>query len=138
MDKVKKWFFEDDDVDVDVEEEQDEPVKTSMFESAKSTKASDAVKALNANKDNHLVLFEPRAYSEAQEIATYLKQKRVAVVNLHRLQKEQSKRVIDFLTGAIFAIDGDIQHIGPKIFLCTPKNVGIEGNITLDSSDIDE
>jgi len=142
MDKVKKWFFEEDEddeiyeeVDIDVEEE---PAKTSMFEKAKSTKTSDAVKALSANKDSHLVLFEPRAYSETQEIAIYLKQKRAAVVNLHRLQKEQSKRVIDFLSGVIFAIEGDIQQIGPKIFLCTPKNIGVTGNITMDDNESDD
>lgn len=140
MDKVKKWFFEEDleeeyeDVEIDTEE----TAKTSMFEKAKSTRTSDAVKALNANKDSHLVLFEPRAYSETQDIANYLKQKRAAVVNLHRLQKEQSKRVIDFLSGVIYAIEGDIQQIGPKIFLCTPKNIGVSGNITMDSSEDDE
>lgn len=140
MDKVKKWFFEEDleeeyeDVEIDTEE----TAKTSMFEKAKSTRTSDAVKALNANKDSHLVLFEPRAYSETQDIANYLKQKRAAVVNLHRLQKEQSKRVIDFLSGVIYAIEGDIQQIGPKIFLCTPKNIGVSGNITMDSSEDEE
>lgn len=142
--KVKKWFFEEEDDDDDVYEDveidaEEEPVKsTSMFEKAKSTKTSDAVKALSANKDSHLVLFEPRAYSETQEIAIYLKQKRAAVVNLHRLQKEQSKRVIDFLSGVIFAIEGDIQQIGPKIFLCTPKNIGVTGNITMDSTEEQE
>ena len=143
--KVKKWFFEEDDdgddiyedSELDIEEEP-EVKTTSMFEKAKSTKTSDAVKALNANKDSHLVLFEPRAYSETQEIAIYLKQKRAAVVNLHRLQKEQSKRVIDFLSGVIFAIEGDIQQIGPKIFLCTPKNIGVSGNITMDANDTEE
>ncbi len=141
MDKVKKWFFEEDDDDVyeDVEiDEEAHTKKTSMFEKPKSTRTSDAVKALSANKDSHLVLFEPRAYSEAQEIAIYLKQKRAAVVNLHRLQKEQSKRVIDFLSGVIFAIEGDIQQIGPKIFLCTPKNIGVSGNITMDPNEADE
>lgn len=143
--KVKKWFFEEEDEDdEDIYEEaeidkEEEPAKaTSMFEKAKSTKTSDAVKALSANKDSHLVLFEPRAYSETQEIAIYLKQKRAAVVNLHRLQKEQSKRVIDFLSGVIFAIEGDIQQIGPKIFLCTPKNIGVTGNITMDPTESDE
>ena len=67
-----------------------------------------------------------------QEIGGYLKKNKAAVVNLHRLQKEQQKRVVDFLTGVIFAIDGDIQVIGPKIFLCTPKNIGVTGSITLD------
>lgn len=142
MDKVKKWFFEeddDDDVYEDVEIDEEAHAKTtSMFEKPKSTRTSDAVKALSANKDSHLVLFEPRAYSEAQEIAIYLKQKRAAVVNLHRLQKEQSKRVIDFLSGVIFAIEGDIQQIGPKIFLCTPKNIGVSGNITMDPNEADE
>ena len=139
--KVKKWFFEEDDDDVyenqEIDQEEDNG-KTSLFEKAKSTKTSDAVRALSANKDSHLVLFEPRAYSETQEIAIYLKQKRAAVVNLHRLQKEQSKRVIDFLSGVIFAIEGDIQQIGPKIFLCTPKNIGVSGNITMDSNESEE
>lgn len=139
--KVKKWFFEedeDDDVYDEVEINEEEQVKsTSMFEKPKSTKTSDTVKALSANKDSHLVLFEPRAYSDTQEIAIYLKQKRAAVVNLHRLQKEQSKRVIDFLSGVIFAIEGDIQQIGPKIFLCTPKNIGVSGNITMDANEAD-
>lgn len=140
--KVKKWFFEEEDDDEEYEEvemnNEEETKTTSMFEKAKSTKTSDAVKALSANKDSHLVLFEPRAYSETQEIAIYLKQKRAAVVNLHRLQKEQSKRVIDFLSGVIFAIEGDIQQIGPKIFLCTPKNIGVSGNITMDASETEE
>jgi cell division inhibitor SepF len=139
MDKVKKWFFEEDEEEefeeVEVAAEETQQKATSMFEKPKSTKTSDAVRALSANKDSHLVLFEPRAYSETQEIATYLKQKRAAVVNLHRLQKEQSKRVIDFLSGVIFAIEGDIQQIGPRIFLCTPKNIGVSGNITMDLSE---
>lgn len=142
MDKVKKWFFEEDDEDVyedvEIDTEEEQTKTTSMFEKAKSSKTSDAVKALSANKDSHLILFEPRAYSETQEIAIYLKQKRAAVVNLHRLQKEQSKRVIDFLSGVIFAIEGDIQQIGPKIFLCTPKNIGVSGNITMDESEENE
>ena len=122
----------------EIDTEEESVKSTSLFEKAKSTKTTDAMKALSANKDSHLILFEPRAYSETQEIATYLKQKRAAVVNLHRLQKEQSKRVIDFLSGVIFAIEGDIQQIGPKIFLCTPKNIGVSGNITMDDSETDE
>lgn len=82
-----------------------------------------------------MVLFEPRSYSETQDIASYLKNKKAAVVNLHRLQKEQSKRVIDFLSGVIYAIEGDIQQIGPKIFLCTPKNISVAGSINLDDDE---
>ena len=138
--KIKDWFTED----VEDDEEGYEPTtsdtepRTSIFEQAHSKKTSEAVNAFNANKDGHLILFEPRAFSEASDIANYLKQKRAAVVNLHRLQKEQSKRVIDFLSGVIYAIDGDIQQIGPKIFLCTPKNIGVSGNITMDDDELEE
>ena len=135
--KVKKWFFDEDgdeyeDVEIDTEP------KTSLFEQAKFSKTSDAIKALNANKDSQLILFEPRAFAETQDIANHLKQKKAAVVNLHRLQKEQSKRVVDFLSGVIFAIEGDIQRIGPRIFLCTPKNIGVSGTIDLDEDESEE
>ena len=138
--KVKKWFFDEDGDEVEEYEdvEIDTEPKTSLFEQAKFSKTSDAIKALNANKDSQLILFEPRAFAETQDIANHLKQKKAAVVNLHRLQKEQSKRVIDFLSGVIYAIDGDIQQIGPKIFLCTPKNIGVSGNITMDEDEMEE
>ena len=138
--KVKKWFFDEDGDEVEEYEdvEIDTEPKTSLFEQAKFSKTSDAIKALNANKDSQLILFEPRAFAETQDIANHLKQKKAAVVNLHRLQKEQSKRVVDFLSGVIFAIEGDIQRIGPRIFLCTPKNIGVSGTIDLDEEEADE
>ena len=138
--KVKKWFFDEDGDEVEEydEVEIDTEPKTSLFEQAKFSKTSDAIKALNANKDSQLILFEPRAFAETQDIANYLKQKKAAVINLHRLQKEQSKRVVDFLSGVIFAIEGDIQRIGPRIFLCTPKNIGGSGTIDLDEEDSEE
>ena len=138
MGKLKDWIFapeEDDEYEEPYVEEVDVDPKTSMFEKTQSARTTDAVKKFGVSKDSQLVLFEPRAYSETQDIATFLKQKKAAVVNLHRLQKEQSKRVVDFLSGVIFAIDGDIQQIGPKIFLCTPRNIAVDGSITMDDSD---
>ena len=61
--------------------------------------------------------------------------KTATVVNLHRLQKDQAKRVVDFLSGVIYAIEGDIQRIGPKIFLCTPRNISVAGTIDLDEDE---
>lgn len=142
-DKVKKWFIDEEYEDSEFEDESEEvevdtEPRTSIFEKAKFSKSTEAVKALNASKDSNLVLFEPRAYGETTEIAGYLVQGRAAVVNLHRLQVDQSKRVVDFLGGVIFAIDGDIQRIGPKIFLCTPKSIGVSGKIDLDENEVDE
>ena len=77
-----------------------------------------------------MILLEPRAYSESQQIVDYLKNRNSVVVNLKRVTGDQAKRIVDFLSGTIYAIGGDIQKIGGGIFLCTPNNVNIQGKIT--------
>ena len=81
-----------------------------------------------------MILLEPRAYSESQQIADYLKKRNTVVVNLKRVTPDQAKRIIDFLAGAIYAIGGDLQNIGVGIYLCTPKNVSVQGKITDDDA----
>jgi len=77
-----------------------------------------------------MVLFEPRAYSESQQIADYLKKRNAVVVNLKRVTPDQAKRIVDFLSGTLYAINGGLQKLGTGIFLCTPNNVDVEGSIT--------
>lgn len=77
-----------------------------------------------------MILLEPRAFSESQQIADHLKKRNTVVVNMKRVTQEQAKRIIDFLSGTVYAIGGDLQKIGVGIFLCTPKNVNVEGSIT--------
>lgn len=74
-----------------------------------------------------IVVFEPRVYSEVQEIADLLLSNQSVILNFTRIEEDQAKRIVDFLTGTIYAISGDIQRIGEEIFLCTPKNVEIDG-----------
>ncbi|MDD4706343.1 MAG: cell division protein SepF [Bacilli bacterium] len=82
-----------------------------------------------------MILVEPRAYSESQTIADHLKKRNSVVVNLKRVTSDQAKRIIDFLTGTIYAIGGDMQKLGGGIYLCTPKNVSVQGKMT-ESDDI--
>lgn len=77
-----------------------------------------------------MILLEPRAFSESQQIADHLKKRNTVVVNMKRVTAEQAKRIIDFLSGTVYAIGGDLQKIGVGIFLCTPKNVNVEGSIS--------
>ncbi len=82
---------------------------------------------------NKMILLEPRAYSESQQIADHLKNRNSIVVNLKRVTSAQAKRIIDFLSGCIYAIGGSMQKIGVGIYLCTPKNVNVQGKITEDN-----
>lgn len=93
--------------------------------------------ALNgtSKEGTKLILLEPRAYSESQQIADHLKNRHTVVVNLKRVTKDQAKRIVDFLTGCIYAIGGDLQKIGVGIFLCTPKNMSVQGKITTEEDE---
>ena len=87
------------------------------------------------NSNNKMILLEPRAYSESQQIADHLKNRNSVVVNLKRVTSDQAKRIIDFLSGCIYAIGGTMQKIGVGIYLCTPKNVNVQGKISEDNKD---
>ncbi len=81
-----------------------------------------------------MILLEPRAYSESQQIADHLKKRNSVVVNLKRVTSDQAKRIIDFLSGCVYAIGGTMQKVGVGIYLCAPKNVNVQGKITEDSN----
>lgn len=83
-----------------------------------------------SNGSGKMILLEPRAFSESQQIADHLKKRNTVVVNMKRVTAEHAKRIIDFLSGTVYAIGGDLQKIGVGIFLCTPKNVNVEGSIS--------
>ena len=114
LSKLKKMIVED--FDEDEEEEEVAEVK----------------KEATTNNSGKMILLEPRAYSESQQIADHLKKRNTVVVNMKRVTPDQAKRIVDFLSGTVYALGGDLQKIGGGIFLCTPKNVDVEGAITDD------
>ena len=94
------------------------------------TGATNLVSLQSAVKSSKMILAEPRVYAEAQDIAENLKNKRAVVVNLQRIEKDQGLRIIDFLSGTVYALGGDIQRIGTDIFLCVPDTVEVDGAIS--------
>ena len=72
-------------------------------------------------------------HEQVQQIADHLKNRHTVVVNLKRVTADQAKRIVDFLSGTIYAIGGDLQKIGGGIFLCTPKNINVQGKISNDN-----
>lgn len=76
-------------------------------------------------RTNRISVVEPRAYNEAMTIAKRVGQGEVVLINFQSLDEMRARRVVDFLTGAVFMIDGDIKRVGNEMFLCTPTNVEI-------------
>ncbi len=107
----------------------DEDILTGTEDEFYNISEADAI--AEADKSgNKMILLEPRAYSESQAIADHLKNRNSVVVNLKRVTSDQAKRIIDFLSGCIYAIGGTMQKIGVGIYLCTPKNVNVQGKIS--------
>jgi len=137
--KFKSFFALDDEEYeyVNEEEQYDEVEHNNPFvnrgysnDSNREHNKQNVVSLQSVQKSTKVILCEPRAYSEAQEIADHLKSRRAVVVNLQRIQHDQAKRIVDFLSGTVYAIGGDIQRIGVNIFLCTPDNVDVSGSIS--------
>lgn len=113
------------------------PVRsTSDYSSASSSYENSTSGVISALQGQgvHMILCEPKAYSESQEIADHLKLNKAVIINLQKISPEQAKRIIDFLSGTVYAISGDIQKVGSNIFLCTPSIVGVSGKITDDET----
>ncbi len=106
--------------------------KTMFADTEEDEEEVEGSKEETTNNNGKMILLEPRAYSESQQIADHLKKKNTVVVNMKRVTPDQAKRIVDFLSGTVYALGGDLQKIGAGIFLCTPKNVNVEGAITDD------
>ena len=119
--KMKDFVTPIDEEVVEYEEEEVEPI--SEYEKPKSKAVS------RLTNDTKMVLFEPRSYEEIDEVAMRIKENRAVVVNFQKVTRETAQRSIDFLSGVTFALDGAINKIGANVIMCTPKTMGIHGEI---------
>ncbi|MFP3322172.1 cell division protein SepF [Planococcus sp. SIMBA_160] len=158
-DKFKNFFYLDEYEEEAVQEERKQrpvqryekpapaPAEQAPKKAPKEAKAPKPVKERRENLEENTVqnivnlqnssassskvsLAEPRVYAEAQDIAESLKTKQAVVVNLQRIERDQGLRIIDFLSGTVYALGGDIQRIGTDIFLCVPDTVEVDGAIS--------
>lgn len=107
-----------------------------------TTKPKDNKNIVNLTKIqssvSKVMLYEPTSYAEVQQIADNLLNKRSVVINLQKVDRVQAERIIDFLSGTVYAIKGDIQKLGVSTFLCAPENVEVSGEISVKTVDEDE
>ena len=129
-DKLKEFI-----APVEEEEElelnEEEASVLSTYEKAQDETAS------KINASTNIVLFEPRNFDEAEEIGRHIKNKRACCINLHRMPLEYRQRIIDFLSGVVYGVDGSIKKIGDNVILCSPKNLQVAGSINLNATNED-
>ncbi|MDN3954072.1 cell division protein SepF [Sporolactobacillus laevolacticus] len=84
----------------------------------------------NIHQQNKVVLVEPKRFEEVEEIVGYLKNKQTIICSLQGTDKDQGQRILDFIGGTAFALNGQIRKIGKNTFLFAPEQVDISGMIS--------
>ena len=72
-----------------------------------------------------MVISQPTTFEQSEEICSLLKEKKSVIVNLEYVNKDVARRIVDFISGGVYALDGHIQKISNSIFLIAPMNYEI-------------
>ncbi|MDI3478320.1 MAG: cell division inhibitor SepF [Thermoanaerobacterium sp.] len=76
-----------------------------------------------------VIILKPENFEQAQTILDNIKNKKPMIIDLQNMERNDAQRLIDFLSGAIFALNGEIKKIANSIFLIVPDNFDIAGDI---------
>jgi cell division inhibitor SepF len=125
--RLKSLFSVDDEYEYE-EEEQEEKAASVNKPTAKGNQ--NVVRLESVQSTSKVVLSEPKDFDGVQEIADHLKNRRAVVINLQRVDRSEAKRIVDFLSGTVYAIGGNIQKLGQQTFLFAPDNIDISGTIS--------
>lgn len=96
------------------------------MEDSRQTKVISVNNGITSSK---MVITQPTCYNDVEEVGTYLKNKKSVIINLENVGKEDARRVLDFLSGATFMIEGNIQKVSSLIYLMTPRTVEIQNDL---------
>lgn len=106
--------------DYDYEEEEEEPEGINKIFGRKPK-----VVNMPQTQQIKMVISQPTTFEQSEEICNYLKERKSVIVNLEYVNKDVARRIVDFISGAVHALDGHIQKISNSIFLIAPTNYEI-------------
>ncbi len=120
--------FADEEPEEEISEENDREQNIQQEEVRPGRKNAQVV-SIHTQKQMRVVVMEPNSFEEAQNIADQLKARRPVIVNLENAEKMLAKRIVDFISGTTYALNGNMQKVGNGIFLFVPNNVDISGEM---------
>lgn len=121
MDSAEPEEYEDEDI-YDYENEQEEEDKK-IF----GRKNNGKVVNMQQGQPNaiKMVISQPTTFEQSDEICSFLKERKSVIVNLEYVNKDVARRIVDFISGGVYALDGYIQKVSNSIFLVAPSNYEI-------------
>ena len=141
-DKIKKVIGipDDDIIDNDNENDVEESESGTAYETPASVREpSRTVKApvAAARKQVNMVIVKSNDYSDARTVADHILGNRAVLLNLENCNKDMAQRILDFLSGVVYAQGGDLQRVAHSTYAVTPRNVGLQGELTDNSVEED-
>lgn len=134
VETVKDWFVKDEEYeeyeDERVADTEEEEKSTASYFSKKSK-----VVPLNAKAtQSKIVILKPQSFDESKNIADEIKQRMPVIFDVGALEPEDARRVVDFVAGAVYGVDGKVQRVSGGIFVATPNHMEIWGKDKENSS----
>ncbi len=124
MDSAEPEEYEDENI-YEYDDEDEEVEDKKLF--GRKNREKEKVVSMPQNQNNaiKMVISQPTAFEQSDEICSFLKEKKSVIVNLEYVNKDVARRIVDFISGGVYALDGYIQKVSNSIFLVAPSNYEI-------------
>ncbi len=123
MDSAEPEEYDEENI-YEYDEEDDEVVEDKRLFGRKNKVV--AMPQTNAIK---MVISQPTTFEQSDEICSFIKEKKSVIVNLEYVNKDVARRIVDFISGGVYALDGYIQKVSNSIFLVAPSNYEITNDM---------
>ena len=97
--------------------------------SAKSSNTQGARASMNQSSPFKMVVIEPKSLDECRKLVDNLRARKPIIINLERVETELARKMFDFLSGATYALSGNVQRVTQNIFIFAPNNVNINAKL---------
>ena len=111
----------------DVNRDREPEYSSPSRRNSSNSRANPNVYSINTNVQMQVVVIQPTCYEDAQQICDQVKSKKPVVVNLEQVEYPIAQRIMDFLSGTCYSLEGSIQRVANNIFVIAPENVEISG-----------
>lgn len=122
----------EDEYDMDEFDSNESPIDDREFTVNTGNGKKNKVVGMPGVQQVKVIISQPNSFEQSEEICEHLKEKKSIIVNLEYVNKDVARRIIDFISGAVYALDGNIQKISNSIFLVAPYNYEITNEILKD------
>ena len=127
MKKFNNLFVNEDDFGDEIVEKNSASIEKQKVK--KEVPVSKSVETVTpSTKTNNVILTEPLVFADSKDIIDDIKRNKVVIINLSKLDLETADRLLDFISGGIYALGAKLKTIGEDIYLCVPNGVEVSGD----------